>query len=443
MSGDCRIGRALGTALLHTAARAPWCPRRIDRAFQYDERGVPYAVGAARPPATTTDLLRKASGPLDVALRIWHVPSAAFNAFVPTAAAISVADVATGKKATVAPIEFSELTSRRTTAIVTVAEMAATLTDAEANPTEEDMASGREIDIDDLTDPLLRSIHCLQRFVRAYGSAVYTHATEPTYPRLPESLITATRPLWRDDVPWELAMQRLSHGNNPMRPPAPMTDEQLAQLLPNVQLMSAEDPASLYQDRMLGAERALAIDGDYTAAVLMSAVAIEALLDAILGMLLWEASGSAPHADGPTKEAATTMSKDLRPRLRNAYHPLLRGTWDLNIPGPLADWNSHVAQLRNRVVHRGYTPRPSEAERALETCSNLYEHLCTLLAKRAKQFPRTALMIVGRSRLETRNAWLSVHAFDADKARTEPAWRDNYAVWRDRVDESVVRRARS
>jgi hypothetical protein len=59
-------------------------------------------------------------------------------------------------------------------------------------------------------------------------------------------------------------------------------------------------------------------------------MAAEVFLDSVLGLLHWERFGGAPLADGAIDRAVISLSKDLRPRLRSEYHPLIGGRWDVN-----------------------------------------------------------------------------------------------------------------
>ncbi|BBY01511.1 hypothetical protein MSEO_20100 [Mycobacterium seoulense] len=183
-------------------------------------------------------------------------------------------------------------------------------------------------------------------------------------------------------------------------------------------------------------------DGEYSSAILRSAQACEVLFDGILGLLLWEELGGAPHADGPVDKAAEIFSNDLRPRLKNAYHPLLGGRWNLTEKGTLSDWSELVATPRNRIVHRGYQPRADEAAEALNATQALDDFITGLVAARAKRFPRTALMWVTEQGLMDAGKWPLVRAFARERQRSEPPWRDNYASWRQRVDATITPRRR-
>lgn len=71
----------------------------------------------------------------------------------------------------------------------------------------------------------------------------------------------------------------------------------------------------------------------------------------------------------------------------------------MNASGPLQSWSTQVARARNRIVHRGYRPRPSEAADALNSVTELVNWVGDLLAAKAAQFPRTAIMLHGPGEL--------------------------------------------
>jgi hypothetical protein len=71
-------------------------PNGLTILFQYDDRNTPYVAGFARNPAGPIDLLLRATGPLDIAVRLWLVPSYAISDLMAMAAAVTVAEVVTG-----------------------------------------------------------------------------------------------------------------------------------------------------------------------------------------------------------------------------------------------------------------------------------------------------------------------------------------------------------
>ena len=394
------------------------------------------------------DLLLATPGPLDVAVRLWMVPIYAINDLVAMAAAVTVAEMVTGKSKQIEAVNPAALLEEQginsPTTLICVAEIAAF--GMELDDSQSGIASGqdsREIEIDDLTDPLLRCLNCIQHLVRAYRITAHALVPEPTYQRMRPWALTATRALDGDGPPKFEGVIHLSHQNFHDALPRKLDDGQLLQWQSSVQLLSAKDPSALYHERMLDAEYSLTVAGDYGAAILNAAMATEVFLDSVLGLLYWERHGGAPRADGKIDRATAAFSKDLRPRLRSECHPLIGGRWDLNVIGPLQSWNVQVARARNRIVHRGYRPGPSEAADALNAVSQFIDWIGDLLAAKASQYPRAASMIVTPDRMRKQNAPERVIKNIDDLARAEPPWRDNYSAWRDRVDAGVVRRGQA
>ena len=420
-------------------------PNKLTILFQYDERNTPYVVGLGRNSAGPVDLLLTANRPLDVAVQLWMVPSYATTDLMAMSAAASVAEVVTGKEQHItalnpgAVIEEQGITTP--TSLISVAEVAV-FTKEPINGQSDDISNhgSEEIEIDDLSDPLLRSLNCIQNLVRAYRITADALVPEPTYQRMIPWVLTATRAIDADGPPEVLTVTYLSHQNLRDAPPRRLEDGQLLQWQSSVQLLSAKDPGALYRERMIDAEYSLAVAGEYGAAIINAAMATEVYLDSLLGLLHWERYGGAPLANGKIDRAVAALSKDLRPRIRSEYHPLIGGRWDMNVAGPLQSWNSQVARARNRIVHRGYRPRPSEAADALNAVNEFVNWSADLLAAKASQFPRTASMIVTPDRMRRKSVPERLITNIDDLARTEPPWRDNYSAWRDRVDAAVVRR---
>ncbi|MCV7436531.1 hypothetical protein [Mycobacterium seoulense] len=406
--------------------------------FVYDERNTPY-LKTPTINISPSDLLCRVGAMDDVVIKFTHVPTAPSDFLIRSAAAVAVFGHVTGETdaaKAVDPRQFIEDSGDKfkPSKIVSVAEVAVFDTvSAQTAP--------RETEIEDLTDPLLRALHCLQHLVRAYNLTAERPAAIPRYQRVGPKVPHARR-LLRPGSAWEKFLQPLDHDNIADRPPKLLGPEKLAQILDNVQLLSAADPRSIYYETFMQAQCLALRDGEYSSAILRSAQACEVLFDGILGLLLWEELGGAPHADGPVDKAAEIFSNDLRPRLKNAYHPLLGGRWNLTEKGTLSDWSELVATPRNRIVHRGYQPRADEAAEALNATQALDDFITGLVAARAKRFPRTALMWVTEQGLMDAGKWPLVRAFARERQRSEPPWRDNYASWRQRVDATITPRRR-
>ena len=80
--------------------------------------------------------------------------------------------------------------------------------------------------------------------------------------------------------------------------------------------------------------------------------------------------------------------------------------------------------MRNRIVHRGYRPGPSEAADTLNAVNQFVNWVADLLAARASQFPRTASMMVTPDRMRRQNVPERVITTIDGLARTEPPWKE-------------------
>ncbi|PXW30392.1 UNVERIFIED_CONTAM: hypothetical protein DES50_108202 [Williamsia faeni] len=415
-------------------------PKNVVNHFQYDERDTPYLASTAFS-GTPADLLRQNGAPLDVAIRLTLVPTAPAEIAVRTAAAVSVSEYVTGVTDSVNPVNPADLVkysggSMQSPRAITVAEIAV-FADTES---EDDKLNPIDVEIRDLPVPLLRAIDCIQHFVRAYNVLPDREPVAiPTYPRVGPMIVYGRNTA----ETWEHRIASLSHENNIGKPPKALNSSELRQWNSNVQLLASGDVSARFEEALADAIQLATRQGDYAGAVIASAQAAEVLLDGLLGLLLWEECGDAPHHDGPTDEAAAVLAKPLRRRLRTAYHPRLGGQWDLGREGALARWDRLVASPRNRVVHRGYRPLADEAADSLNATRELDEYLRSLLASKAREFPRTALMVVREEGLKKAGSWSRIRAFATKTAPGEPPWRDSYAQWRDRVDAETEIRQRT
>ncbi len=409
-------------------------PKNVAMHFVYDERRTPYLVTPTID-ENVADLLLRVGDHEDVALSFKHVPAAPADHQIRPAAALAALEHFKGDSEelqSVRPDSFNGPDGRfRAAKIVTVAEVAV-FDDRPADAQPED------IDLEDLSDPTLRALHCVEHFVRSYNLAARAPARLPTYarvgPRIP--LLHRSAAASRE-TEWQLAVQPLNHENIGDRPAQLAEIDMLTQIMKNVQLLSAADVRSVFQSEIIEAERLYVAEGDYASSIVKSAQACEILLEGLLGLLLWEEGGDAPSAEGPIEAAVDALSKALLTRVRSEFHVRLGGRWDPTSDGPVGNWSRLIAGPRNRIVHRGYRPRAAEAGDALEAVNKLDSYVSDLIAAHAKQFPRTALMWVTESGLKERKRWHLVRAFARHRPQIEPPWRDNYSAWRERVDSAI------
>lgn len=279
-------------------------------------------------------------------------------------------------------------------------------------------------------DPFTRCVDLLAFVVRGYRLSEGARIPELTYERLPRTVHMVFKD--RDNGEFlDHGLLNLTHFNVRGAPAPEILDEDRTDRLHlHLDRLRAGDPIMLFGERMLGARVALWQDGDFGAAVVQAALACEVLLDAVLGLMLWEEQLDTPDTDA----AVTALTRPLKPRVRNEYARRLGGDWSMDGDGPLARWAERVAHLRGRVVHRGYRPTQDDAYYAVETSVELLDFIKARLADRVTTYRRTALLVLGEPGLRTAGAWRKVERFATRDADNEPWWIPAYGEWRDTVD---------
>ncbi len=187
------------------------------------------------------------------------------------------------------------------------------------------------------------------------------------------------------------------------------------------------DPILLFAERLLIA-KAEASAGEFGGAVLEAAIAAEILLDALLGLMLWE--------ERPSEVvAAAVLAKSVSERLRSEYHGRLGGNWDQDGSGEIGAWRRNLANLRNRVVHAGYRPSEEEAMAAIGAAAALEEFVAERAVQARYRYWRTVLMFVGTPGLQRRGLWSRRMQDMLSASMEQPSeWHRTYAEWRMRVE---------
>ncbi|MEU0524590.1 hypothetical protein [Streptomyces niveus] len=220
-------------------------------------------------------------------------------------------------------------------------------------------------------------------------------------------------------------------------PPAPPSDtfdrKEFSKLEVHLARLWNGSPIELVMDRALDAYDYLHRSGDYTNAVIHAALSSEILLDSTLGLLLWEEQLAAPDFS-----AAAGIFDDSRgglaTRVKRDYCSRLGGTWDPGVRGPVKQWKDDLARLRGRAVHRGYRPSRDETVAALGASDGLLEFIKFRLAQNARNYPRTALMILGEPGLRRLGGWKSVRNGFETTGDDVLSWFADYSRWRAAVD---------
>lgn len=165
--------------------------------------------------------------------------------------------------------------------------------------------------------------------------------------------------------------------------------------------------------------------GLYSGAISLAANACEYLAICVQNMLDWE--------DEVAPENSTYQSdprKGIQSRVAAVFAPRLGGNWDLSRPGPLREWSSNVANIRNAIVHSGYQPTAKEARAAIESISTFLKFFVDRIAseKGRSRYPRSAVMLAGNASLEARGARTSrIRSLQSDS--TQHDWQDSFLYW--------------
>ncbi|WP_166433067.1 hypothetical protein, partial [Nesterenkonia salmonea] len=176
--------------------------------------------------------------------------------------------------------------------------------------------------------------------------------------------------------------------------------------------------------------------GDYRGTVLSAASAAEALLNELLMMLLWEKRHHPQHV-----ASKFSIQTGIVRRVRTEYHPLLKGNWDVRRSGPVRNWETRIARLRNRIIHNGDRVSRQQAREALAAMRKLEHYLGDLLQEKISEFPRTNGMYLGLEALKDRNA-LTRRARNIFDSNHEPEWVATFTNWRHTLQLEVERKAR-
>jgi hypothetical protein len=240
----------------------------------------------------------------------------------------------------------------------------------------------------------LRAAGALREFHRAFRVAACAEIRPFAIERLHQLVPFATAELdgsLHGRTGWVIAHPRLPH---PVAPDL-LSNEALSPLASHMDLLRRASPWLLYRERLLNAAAWLD-DGDYSASVLETAIAIEGLIDDALALLHWDAERSVLDA---YKQSHDGIVKRVRVHLPRALGDL-ESIWSTDAPGGAADWKRHVADQRNLIVHRGYPSSPEEAHDALAAAQALSDQIAERMLANADRFPRAALVLLGEGAIK-------------------------------------------
>ncbi|WP_157074961.1 hypothetical protein [Janibacter limosus] len=163
--------------------------------------------------------------------------------------------------------------------------------------------------------------------------------------------------------------------------------------------------------------------GNYREAAVMFSTASEALLNIVLCHMRWE-EGLTPE------ESAADWPDGLVTRVKTQFSKRLGGDWNVSGRGAVGAWARDVAAVRHRVVHAGYLPSRSEAERSMVALEELLTFLGDRLVygRNLREYPRTASELLTEGGLRRRDRypnWLEKMQMDP----TEPLWHKCFGEW--------------
>ncbi|MEU9537507.1 hypothetical protein [Streptomyces mirabilis] len=210
-------------------------------------------------------------------------------------------------------------------------------------------------------------------------------------------------------------------------------ESEMNRLMAHLKRVWGGSPIELAMDRSLEARTFMRRDGDYGNAVIHAALASEIVLDSVLALLLWEEQLQVPSIDAALNVFDESRG-GLATRVRREYAPRLGGIWDPGKRGALQDWARDLANLRGRVVHRGYRPTEAEAVVALSASEALLDFIKGRLAIKARSYPRTALLVLGEPGLRRLGGWKAAEAYLKASQDHPDDWFREYAAWRSKVD---------
>jgi hypothetical protein len=276
---------------------------------------------------------------------------------------------------------------------------------------------------DALTDSFDLAMDCIRDFYRAYRWYDRVPVLAPDRDAIAPFILWATRDMDSSSYDEGWALFQVNRGPLHLADQEILDEDQRSGVADSMHLLMAGHPAPAVVESRLEA-RAAARAGDYSTAVVKAATAAETLLDAALTLMLWEEGAVAD-------ECAKNIKPYFKSRLKSHFHARLGGDWSMTQPGhPLTQWLQDAAQLRHRVVHRGYRPTAHECEKSLESLDAVQDFLSDALASHFSQYFRTCVAILGTSNLSERGLLTDQHR---NRLSDEGyVWVDSYQDWLDR-----------
>lgn len=215
-------------------------------------------------------------------------------------------------------------------------------------------------------DEAIENIRHLQLYYHLETKAMFRRLTRKALPQLIPILSRSA-----NDLAVSTAGTMVVHEGGPTAAAAAVPEvprERLNSLLKQ----SGSHPAGIFKTfvEMRQEAHVAFLSGDYAAASLFCGIAAEALLTELVLMLMWEEAK-------PLGEVASLFgSRDnISKRLLSAIGERLGGNWDRNGKGPVGQWQTSVADLRNRVAHLGASPSEEEIQAAFNAIQTLERYV--------------------------------------------------------------------
>lgn len=189
------------------------------------------------------------------------------------------------------------------------------------------------------------------------------------------------------------------------------------------------DRAGVAVENARRAQRSFYVDADYSVCVIWAYAWIEALCDGLLMVSAWE-------AERDVEEVATWFDVGFVKRVKIHFPKVFGGMWrPENSASIFGKWERTVAQMRHRIIHANHRASEKDAAQALDACGDLEAYAKKRLAQKRHEYPRTALIFLGRPGLERRQAFDSYMAEVSEQGAHEPSWLASYADYAAEVDQ--------
>lgn len=258
---------------------------------------------------------------------------------------------------------------------------------------------------DDLVEARTRSWEALVGVHRAIRIA-----TRARIPSLTIEGVVPTYVILREDVYRSIDVSGLVIVEHTFFPDAPeMTRVETEEALRLHSLDVDGHPIAAYLDLAHTAQTHAWSAGQYTEAVLLAAAAAELLIRTTSRMIAWELEAIRSDYTTPIADWNQVDPKDLIGKILSRE---LGGNWsaqgDIH---PVAQWRTHIGQVRARCIHFGHRATDLEAQDAVRALEAMAKHIKERLDANRSRLPRTAglLLLDGRARPADLAQWYETY----------------------------------